>query len=466
MAPMAPAQGVLGRFAALLFSRWLKEGLQALFLVVLARRSAPTFGEFVLALEVGAVVLLATEFGLNVALVRRLHEGPREAAAVLGQVSCLKAVLLSLVWLVVAGFVFWQDYPPSLRQVVLLIGMGVGLEALASTFFTFLQVEGRQAAEGKIRAAAAALGVGYAFLALALDLPGVWVALFKIWESLANLLGVFLWVCRRGTCPWRRPHGREVWQVFRQGLSFGLLAVLSALLSRVNLLFLQHYGGTGQVAQYGAAWPLVDGLHAIVSGLLLQAVLYPVFVRLTADDPRELSRLAHNAGRWLLGVALLIMLALAMEGNRVIPLLFGPQYPEAVGVLRILVFCVPFLFFQSLSGFILLSLHQERLLVLMFAGGLLFNLLFCAVVMPARPLTGAALAMVLSRALVTTAATLAAHRRIRLLSGRQWGRLLGATALGWGLYLALSGLLPRELAELVGLLPLAGEMRRRPRGED
>jgi O-antigen/teichoic acid export membrane protein len=455
-----PGHGVLAKFGALLLSRWLKEGLQALFLIYLARVSAPRFGEFVLALELGAVVLLAAEFGFNVALVPHLGRNPEEAKAAVSRISCLKALLLGLVWLGLAGLVHWQGYPPELQRVVLLLAGGVGLEALASTFFTWLQVQGRQAAEGRLRAAAAVVGLGYAFLTLAAGAPSVVVALFKIWENLVNLAGVLWLLGRPRPWPLSRPALGDLWATFRQGIHFGLLAVLSALLSRVNLLFLQSYGGSAQVAQYGAAWPLVDGLHAIISGLLLQSVLYPLFVRLTADDPGELSRLARHAGQWLLGLSLIIALALALEKDRLIPLIFGPQYPEAVEVLGILVFSVPLVFLQSLAGFALLSLRQERLLVIFFGGGLLFALAFCSLTVPRWPLAGAAWAMVFSRGLVTGAALWAIHRRLPLLSWRPAVLLLLAAGLGWGLCRGLSPFLPREAAELLGLAPLMAALWR------
>ena len=45
-----------------------------------------------------------------------------------------------------------------MQRLLLLIGSGVALEALASTFFVVLQVEGRQDQEAKVRAAGAAAG--------------------------------------------------------------------------------------------------------------------------------------------------------------------------------------------------------------------------------------------------------------------------------------------------------------------
>lgn len=459
-AALPPGHGVLAKFGALLLSRWLKEGLQALFLIVLARVSAPRFGEFVLALELGAVVLLAAEFGFNVALVPHLSRNPDEAQAALGRISGLKALLLGLVWLGLWGFVHWQGYPAELQRVVLLLALGVGLEALASTFFTYLQVHGRQAAEGRLRGLAAILGFGYAFLTLAAGAPSSVVALFKIGENLVNLAGVMVLLRRAIPWRWRGVDLGGMWATFRQGLHFGLLAVLSALLSRVNLLFLQAYGGSALVAQYGAAWPLVDGLHAIISGLLLQSVLYPLFVRLTVEDPAELSRLARQTGQWLLGLSLAIALALAMERDRLIPVIFGPQYPQAVEVLGILAFCVPLVFLQSLAGFALLSLRQERLLVALFAGGLLFNLAVCSLTVPRWPLAGAAWAMVLSRLLVSGAALAAVQRRLPLLEWRWAGGLLVAAGVGWGLCQAMMIFIPREAAELLGLMPLAGALWR------
>jgi len=134
------------------------EILQALFFIYLARLSTSTYGEFMLAISLGSILRLIAEFGLNLPLVGLLSREDSDRQAVLSQMLVLKAGLLALAYLGAVGFVHWQGYSESLRNFALIISLGLGLEALTTTFFTALQVEGRQPLEGKVRALGALIG--------------------------------------------------------------------------------------------------------------------------------------------------------------------------------------------------------------------------------------------------------------------------------------------------------------------
>jgi O-antigen/teichoic acid export membrane protein len=157
---------IFAKLASLLSARWFMEILQAIFFIYLARLSTSTYGEFMLALSLGSILRLIAEFGLNLPLVGLLSQKDEDPQAVLSQMLILKTGLLFFAFLGAVAFVHWQDYSPSLRNFALIISLGMGLEALSTTFFTALQVEGRQPLEGKIRALAALVGYGYGFATL------------------------------------------------------------------------------------------------------------------------------------------------------------------------------------------------------------------------------------------------------------------------------------------------------------
>ncbi len=162
---------ILKKFAYLLSARWVREALQAVFLIYLARVSSTTYGEFMLAIGLGSILLLVAEFGLNLPLVSLMSKKDGDPNAALSQVTILKASLLVLALLGVLGFMAWQNYSMPLRQVMFMLSAGVGLEALSNTFFVALQVQGRQDLQGKIAALAAGLGFGYGIIALILGAP-------------------------------------------------------------------------------------------------------------------------------------------------------------------------------------------------------------------------------------------------------------------------------------------------------
>jgi O-antigen/teichoic acid export membrane protein len=444
---------ILQKFAYLLSARWVREGLQAVFLIYLARHSTTTYGEFMLALGLGSILLLVTEFGLNLPLVSLLSQKDREGEA-LGQVIFLKVILLAVAALGALVFIQWQGYPPALRRVMLLLSAGVALEALSNTFFVALQVQGRQALQGKINALAAALGFGYGLLAMILGAPALAVAAYKIIETMVNLAGgLWLSLSQPRFRPQWPPLSR-MWRTLRLGAVFALIEVAATTYNKANLFFLQRYAGADAVAQYSVTWNLVDGISGLVSGLLLQSILYPIFVRLWETDRDQVSRLAQNTARWLMTAALVVMFLLFIESDRIITLVFGPRYLEAVWLQKVLVVTVAFAFLHNLAAFLMISMQLPRLLLIFSVVGLAVNLLWCSQVIPWTPLLGAALAMVIAKGSVAALTVGFCQWRLGLIPKKPFLLLALAALAGVLLYLAGAHHLPRELAEALALAPV------------
>ena len=267
--------GIVSRFTHLLGAFFVREILNTVFLIYLARKSTTSYGQFMLAMSLGQILLFVSEFGINQHLVSLLV---RDAGAgALSRVTALKSALLTLGGLGIALFVFQQDYPPVLKAVVLILGGGVGLEALASSFFVSCQVRGRQDLEGRVRIIAAVFGFGYGIIALLLGASPVKVAFYKLIETLLNL-GMMIFLGHQATgFRFQRIRLREIWDSGHKSLVFTLIAVSSILYNKVNVLFLQRAAGADGVAQYSVTWQLVDGISCIVSAILLRKVLFPLF---------------------------------------------------------------------------------------------------------------------------------------------------------------------------------------------
>jgi len=458
---------ILRKFAYLLSARWVREALQAAFLIYLARSSSTTYGEFMLAIGLGSILLLVAEFGLNLPLVSLLSQKDGDPHAALSRVIFLKAGLLALALLGVLGFMAWQDYPLPLKQVMFMLCAGIGLEALSNTFFVTLQVQGRQDLQGKIAALAAGLGFGYGLIALVLGAPPIFVAAFKLIESLVNLGGSFMLVRAQGGMQLKLPSWGRLGSTLRLGLIFALIEVSAILYGKANLFFLQKYAGAHGVAQYSVTWQTVDGISVLVSNLLLQSILFPLFVQLWESDSARVSQLAQNTARWLLVAAVVVMFVLFIESDRIITLVYGPNYGEAIWLQKILVVTVAFAFFHNLAAFVMISMRLQRLLLMFYLCGLGFNLLWCSLVIPRAPLLGAALAMVLTKGGVACLTVSFCQRRLGLIPRQPMVQLGLAVLVGALLYLLGHGRLPREAVEALALAPvlyLAGKWWLKERG--
>jgi O-antigen/teichoic acid export membrane protein len=444
---------ILRKFAYLLSARWVRDALQSVFFIYLARHITTTYGEFMLAMGLGSILLLVSEFGLNLPLVSLLSRKDQEPGEVLGQVTFLKGLLLALATLGALIFCQWQGYAPPLRRLMLLLAVAIAMETLSDTFFVALQVQGRQDLQGKIKAAAAALGFGYGLITLILGAPPLVVACFKLVETLANLTGGLWLALSRPQFRPTWPPLRSLWPTLHLGGIFALIQLTPSIYAKANLFFLQRYAGAGAVAQYSVTWGLVDAVSTLVSALLLQAVLYPLFVQLWETDRDEVPRLAQNTARWLLTAALVAIFVLFIESDRLIPLIFGPRYPEAVWLQKILAFTVAFAFLHNLAAFLMISMQLQRLLLTFYLAGLAINLLWCALVMPLTPLLGAALAMVVTKGGVAALTVGFCQWRMGLIPPKLALRLALTALAGVLLYLTTASRLPRELVEALALAP-------------
>lgn len=447
-----PGHGIISRFTHLLSAFFVREVLNSVFLIYLARKSTTSYGQFMLAVSLGQILLFISEFGINQHLVSLLVREP--GAKALSRVTGLKTGLLTLGGLGIAVFVFWQDYSSVLKAVVLILGAGVGLEALASSFFVSCQVRGRQDLEGRVRIIAAVFGFGYGLIALLLGASPVIVAFYKLIETLLNL-GLMILLGRQTMgLRFQRIRLREVWGTGRQSLIFTLIAVSSILYNKVNVLFLQRSAGAEGVAQYSATWQLVDGITCIVSAILLRKVLFPLFSGLWERDSGEFMRMARSSASWLIAAALPIMFVLYCESDRLVPLIYGSGYTSAAWTQKILAVTVLIGFIHNLAADIMVSMKREKTLLVFYVIGLVTNLVLCAVLIPSSPLMGTVMAIVLTKAFVGLMTVAYCQVRLRLIPWWPVLNLCLAAGAGMILYFSTKEILRREAAEFIAIAPV------------
>lgn len=421
------------QFAYLLAARWLRDGIQAVFLLLLARRSVDTYGYVMLAMGLGQILLFCSEFGINQHFLLQLA-GRKPPSAMFRQVTLLKLALFAACSAGLAGFCLWQGYPPELFATALVIGLCFGLDAMVNSYYVVCQSLGRQDVEARLRGAAAALGYGAGIVALLAGAGQLAALLFKPLETLAALAGSARMMARS----WRsstRPTFSGLRSAWQGALPFTLMALAAILYNKLNMFFLQSHGGAQAVAQYSATWQLVDGIAVLASSVLLGNVLFPVFAKLWVRDQNSFARMAREHAARLTAAALPVTLVLAMESGRIIGLLYGAQYGEAARVQPLLSLCIPISFVHNLAYYLLLSMGRQRLVLWIFTGGLAVNAALCALLTPAAPLDGAVWAMVATKALVALCTVGLCQRMLGLFPVREAGLVLlavaGAAALAW-----------------------------------
>jgi O-antigen/teichoic acid export membrane protein len=452
----AASHGIIGKFLHLASAQTIRDVLHTCFFIYLARVDQSHYGEFQLAFNTAMIVLFLGEFGLNQPLVSALSKKYGHKGDILAQYTLIKGLILALGWLGVWVFITQQRYTGGLTNLIQVITAGVGLEALASSFFVACRVQGRQDLEARIKSVAALCGYGWALGTLALGFAPHWIALFKLIENGISLIGG-AWVAVNKTdiqsLALKGKALARTWNTAKGGMVFVLLAFCSILYNKANLFFLQKFSGPHAVAQYSATWEVVDAVQIPISSLLMKSVLFPLFVGLWRHDKEGFDRLKDNSVKWLLGASIPVMFFLFVESDRIIGLIYGKTYVEAMWLQKWLVPSVIFSFVHNLAAYLMMSQHRQNALFWIYAGGLALNIALCTLLIPREPLLGAGLAIMITKGVVCCCTTYSCQRSMKLIKWRAVRPVLMATVLGAGLYFSLGLTGIREIAEAGAIAP-------------
>ena len=245
-------------------------------------------------------------------------------------------------------------------------------------------------------------------------------------------------------------HPRRWWPLLHATFAYAIAVALNAAYFRIAILALSLLATERETGYFATAFRVIEVLIAVPA--LIIGAAFPILARAARDDR---DRLDYAAGRLVeVGVVMGVWLALGifLAAEPIIRLLAGDQSDPSIGLLRIQSFALVATFVIVASGYVLLSLHRHRTILLINVAALATSLGLSAVLVPAYGATGAAVAL-LGAEVVLAVASLAALVRLRPALGETLRRAPVVIAAGAcaGLIGVVPGL-PSVAAAVLGLL--------------
>ena len=442
------------RLGYILGAQWTRDLAWTAFTILLARRSPDIMGQIVLALTFGYLVKTIADVGLNDFLLSTFARREGRPRALLGEVTWLKLVVLVLAlaatWLVTG----WQNYSPELRLIVLCIAAGLGLDGVSDSFFALCQARGRQDVEMRIRVPSALIGIGFGITCVVMGAPPIVIALYKPIESVLCIIFALAALGRNPLTGVGKSGMLDLARQMKHGLIFTCMAACAMFYNKINVIFLKQYGGNADVGGYGVAWETIEGLSVLVSSALLGKVIFPLLARHWQQDRAVFSQLAGQTARTLWAAALPIIFLICVESDRFLPFIYGQSYESAVRAQQLLTPCLATAFLHNLAAYAMIGMRRHRLLLAFYASGLVLNIICCFTLIPGMPLEGAALSLTITKVWVAILTVGFFQWTARPMSLGQWLLMLAAIMASLALWQIAGKMAPREVAELVGLVPL------------
>lgn len=453
--PHKQLKSIPRRLGYILGAQWTRDLSWTTFTILLAWHSKEMLGQIMLALSYGYLVKTAADVGLNDFLLSTFVRKDADPMRLLGEVTWFKFTLLMVTLCVTFGIVSWQNYTPELSVVVMCIAAGFGLDGVSDSFFALCQARGRQDVEMRIRIPAALIGIGYGIACVLLGAPIIAIAAFKPIESVLLMAFALKAMGRNPLRHFGWDQMKDLLKQLKVGFIFTGMAGCAMLYNKLNVFFLKKYGGDAAVGCYSVSWETVEGVSTLVSSALLGKVIFPLLAKYWQDNKQAFRQLAGQTARSLWAASLPLIFLIFVESDRFLTLIYGKEYLMSVTAQRLLTPCIATAFLHNLAAYAMIGMRQHRLLLVFYVSGLVVNVICCFWLIPIKPLEGAALSLTITKVWVAILTVGFFQWTVHPMSLKQWCILIGTGLFAAGIWWELLQIgLPREVAELCGLIPL------------
>lgn len=382
-----------------LIGRFVSSGALFVSSIFIARAfGADGYGDFIKITSFVALFYLVADFGINAIYIQ--HENSRFWPTLL-MLRLILGILLVIVALGIVAFLpqgTTQGYTSGVRLGIILLSPAIILQAIiTSTNAVFQQ---------KLR---------YELSTFAVT-SGAIVTVFLIWlvtlflspfagavaSSIAILGGTFVtsliaFVLVRRYVPFGLSFDRTVGRNLLIGsLPLGLTLIFNQIYFRVDSVILTLTRTTSEVGIYGFVYKIFE-VCLVVPTFFMNSV-YPMMVK---NGSLDLKRITKKSLFVLGGSSLGLLIVVWMLAPVVS--LVRPEFSAGVSALRVLSLSLPLFFLSSVAMWTIISLKKQRILLPIYGGSMLLNIILNSKFIPTYGFMAAAWVTVASEALVLVA---------------------------------------------------------------
>ena len=181
------------------------------------------------------------------------------------------------------------------------------------------------------------------------------------------------------------------------GIPFALTGIFYTIYYSIDIVMITQFASTYDTGLYNSAYKLINVLTLFYS--IYSSVVFPVMSKLFVDEKDILQFSFVKSMKYLSLVTIPIAVFTFFYGYDIINI-YGPEFVEAGGVLKILIWTVCFLFINGACSLILNASHKEYSVTKIYSIAAVFNVILNLILIPKYSVYGAAVATVASEILI------------------------------------------------------------------
>jgi len=412
------------------------KALEFLLTVYVVRTlGAAAYGTFTFALSFATLFSAFFDAGLALIATREFARDPRYREYLVG-LGIFKAVVGLCVGAIVTAAGFLVTHSGAIRALVAVIAVYVGLSEAMNLFYAIVRSQQRMEYEAVLRAAQSCLLVVFVVGALV-----VYHSVFAVGIAYAGATGsmlvvVLVFALIGGYLPVDGVLAPVA--IFRRFASAGMYLALSRMVGDVvvnaDSVLLGYLGYFAATGWYNAA-ATISGAALFPMGLVASAI-FPALVRAQRESFESFFRHWSMWARGTIVFSMMICVLAFAEAKAITVLVYSASFASAALALQILMVAAALLYIDALYYHSLLVFDQQRRMFFVQVTAALVNIGLNLVLVPRYSLYGAAVAVVVTRAVIVGQHIMltAKYTPVRAVDGAMLRTLLisaGSGALMW-----------------------------------
>lgn len=446
---MNPFRRFFGNSFAMIAAKLVNQAAGMVLYMVMARKFSLTdFGQYALVMSVYFGFLNLAFLGFDNYLTREVARRREDVNHIFVSSVLLRSGLALLVIMLCLAFVRVMQYSPGA-----ILGTTIISVLLISDTIAMIMDSIFLAFEKMVRISLLYVAVNFArtIVCLVLLLLGYGVlpliVAFVLFQ-MAYTTVEFVLFRRMIIRPWFVFDGAFCKQMLVASLPFALIAIISTVFLRTDVILISKLIGEGGVGLYSAAYKIMQIGWIVIATLVLS--LYPGMCRAYAVSLDRFRSGVEKVIEVMVILLLPILVTVSLLGRGVLSLIYSSKYEGASGVFVVLLwFLLPFAIDQVLVR-VLFALGRPRLNLVGLGVGAVANIIGGLLLIPRLGLVGAGVSLLCSMALIMSMDYFFVARSIEVSMVRIGLRPVVAAAL-MGLMLGLLRDLPLAIAAAASL---------------
>lgn len=341
----------------LLSANMISRVFTAIFIILLANHLLPAdFGVYNFAFSTAFILSVVPEFGFDALTVKKISKDPSTISEIVSDVLSLRLILsfLTIIFLWILSRIALNLFNINIQFTILLLAfLTIFFEKISGAFFAVFRAKGLMSYQSYVI-------VFWKIIYLIFGISGILLG-YGLFKIIILILGasIFQSVLSFSFYFIKTGHNLSIPDVHRwkplicAAYPFAIFSLLSMFYGHITIILISVIKGSSSTGIFSAGWKLIIFLGVIPHSF--GRALFPFFTKLYSSKPNSMKKSCVRSTRNLLQIAVPLTIILYLITPEIIDLIFATGYRPTIGVFRILVWMVPFLFMNGSLRMVLWS---------------------------------------------------------------------------------------------------------------